>query len=285
METARRRDVGGANDQGTVFEIAKTNRGYASTPTVLVSFCSLPNCADGANPSAGLIFDAKGNLFGTTADGGPNNQGANQGGTVFEVAKTDHGYASTATTLVSFCSLPNCADGANPSAGLIADAKGNLFGTTRGIGIIPSLGVFGTVFEVAKTDHGYASTATTLVSFCSLGFPNCADGAGADGDLIADSEGNLFSTTGAGGANGLGTVFEVTDTGFVIFAGTPGKPNCFGQSVAALARQYGGLNAAAEALGYPSVRALQKAILEFCEPDEAAEHDRKRERDQSAQLD
>ena len=67
-------------------------------------------------------------------------------------------------------------------------------------------------------------------------------------------------------------VFEVTDSGFIIFAGTPGKPNCFGQSVAALARQYGGLNAAAEALGYPSVRALQKAILEFCEPDEAAEH-------------
>jgi hypothetical protein len=57
-----------------------------------------------------------------------------------------------------------------------------------------------------------------------------------------------------------------------MFAGTPGKPNCFGQSVSALARQYGGLNNAAAALGYPSVRALQKAILEFCEPDEADEH-------------
>jgi hypothetical protein len=49
------------------------------------------------------------------------------------------------------------------------------------------------------------------------------------------------------------------------FAGTPGKPNCFGQSVSALARQYGGLNNAAAALGYPSVQALQKAILEYCE--------------------
>ena len=49
------------------------------------------------------------------------------------------------------------------------------------------------------------------------------------------------------------------------FAGTPGKSNCFGQSVSALARQYGGLNAAAAALGYPSVRALQKAIMDFCE--------------------
>jgi uncharacterized repeat protein (TIGR03803 family) len=225
---------GGANDQGTVFEIAKTDHGYASTPTVLVSFCSLPNCVDGRLPLAPLIFDTKGNLFGTTTGGGAVTgiDGVGGGlGTVFEVAKTDHGYASTPTVLVSFCSLPNCADGAFPRAGLIVDAKGNLFSTTTAIGINPSLGVLGTVFEIVKTDHGYASTPTTLVSFCALGFPNCPDGAFPEGELIADSKGNLFSTTVAGGANGLGTVFEVTDTGFVIFAGTPGKPNCFGQSL------------------------------------------------------
>ena len=102
----------------------------------------------------------------------------------------------------------------------------------------------------------------------------------------ADAKGNLFGTTHDFGANGAGgTVFEVTGSGFAVFAGTPGKPNCYGKSVSALAQQYGGLNAAAEALGYPSVRALQKAILEFCEPDEAAEHDSKRERDLSGQLD
>ena len=50
----------------------------------------------------------------------------------------------------------------------------------------------------------------------------------------------------------------------VTFAGTPGKSNCHGQSVSALVRQYGGLNAAAAALGYPSVRALQEAIMAFC---------------------
>jgi len=49
------------------------------------------------------------------------------------------------------------------------------------------------------------------------------------------------------------------------FAGTPGKANCFGVSVTALVPQYGGLNGAAAALGYPSVRALQQAIMEFCE--------------------
>ena len=48
------------------------------------------------------------------------------------------------------------------------------------------------------------------------------------------------------------------------FAGTPGKPNCYGQSVAALAQQYSGLNNAATALGYPSVSALQSAIMTYC---------------------
>ena len=48
------------------------------------------------------------------------------------------------------------------------------------------------------------------------------------------------------------------------FAGTPGKANCFGQSVAALASQFGGLNAAAAALGFTSVGVLQNAILAFC---------------------
>jgi YVTN family beta-propeller protein len=49
------------------------------------------------------------------------------------------------------------------------------------------------------------------------------------------------------------------------FAGTPGMSNCYGQSVSALARQFRGLNAAAAALAYPSVQALQKAITAFCE--------------------
>jgi YVTN family beta-propeller protein len=49
------------------------------------------------------------------------------------------------------------------------------------------------------------------------------------------------------------------------FAGTPGQANCYGQSVSALVRQYGGLNNAAAALGYPSVSALQNAIEAYCE--------------------
>ena len=49
------------------------------------------------------------------------------------------------------------------------------------------------------------------------------------------------------------------------FAGTPGTGNCHGQSISALAKEYGGLNAAAAGLEFPSVQALQDAISEFCE--------------------
>jgi len=66
----------------------------------------------------------------------------------------------------------------------------------------------------------------------------------------------LFGTTTGGGENGQGTVFEITDSGFVVsvtFAGTRGQPNCHGKSVSALAQQYGGLAAATAALGYSSV--------------------------------
>jgi hypothetical protein len=125
-----------------VFEIVKTASGYASTPTTLVSFCSLRNCADGYEPQAGLIADANGNLFGTTSAGGASG-GASGAGTVFEIVKTAGGYASTPTTLVSFCSFPNCADGGGPK-GLIADANGNLFGTTEEGGAYGG----GTVFEI-----------------------------------------------------------------------------------------------------------------------------------------
>jgi uncharacterized repeat protein (TIGR03803 family) len=88
------------------------------TLTTLVSF----NGGDGSLPESGLIADNHGDLFGTTSQGG-----AYGLGTVFEIAKTAHGYASTPTTLVSF---NGDADGAYPYSGLIADNHGDLFGTT-----------------------------------------------------------------------------------------------------------------------------------------------------------
>ncbi len=188
-------EVGGANAIGTVFEIAKTGTGYASTPTTLVTF----DGTNGTNPIGGLIADAAGDLFGTTFEGGANGA-ASSDGTVFEIAKTGGGYASRPTTLVSF----NGADGQLPSGDLIADAAGDLFGTTRAGGGGPNTG---TVFEITKTSTGYASTPTTLVSF------NGTDGSSPVAGLIADAAGNLFGTTALGGANGDGTVFEIAKTG------------------------------------------------------------------------
>ena len=177
---------GGAHlTDGTVFEIVKTASGYASTPTILVSF----NGTNGETPFDSLIADSNGDLFGTT-DGG----GANDFGTVFEIAKTAGGYATAPTTLVSFSDD----DGVSPKGSLIADADGDLFGTTVGDGF----SVAGTVFEIVKTPTGYASTPTTLVSF------NNDDGS-PNGSLIADANGDLFGTTINGGANDVGTVFEI----------------------------------------------------------------------------
>jgi uncharacterized repeat protein (TIGR03803 family) len=200
---------GGRFDGGTVFEIAKTADGYASTPTILYSFCAETNCTDGGSPFASLIADAAGNLFGTTSGGG-----AYGGGTVFEIAKTAEGYANTPTILYSFCAETNCTDGRIPAASLLADASGNLYSTTREGGAYGG----GTVFEIAKTADGYANTPTVLYSFCAE--TNCADGQYPVASLIADARGNLFGTAKAGGAYGGGpssggTVFEITDSGFV----------------------------------------------------------------------
>jgi len=183
---------GGAKDAGTVFEIAKTDGGYASAPKILVSF----DDHDGKYPQGSLIVDAAGDLFGTTGDGGADNDGV-----VFEITKTKHGYASTPTILVSFTG----ADGKRPYGSLIADAAGDLFGTTYQGGIDDNVG---TVFEIAKTRHGYSSTPITLVSFAGH------HGENPIGSLTADAAGDIFGTTLNGGADDHGTVFEITHSGF-----------------------------------------------------------------------
>ena len=180
---------GGLYNAGTVFEIAKTNSGYASTPTILFNF----DGTNGAAPAAGLIVDDAGDLLGTTAGGG-----AYGYGTVFEIAKTPSGYASTPTILVNF----DFTHGYSPLGDLITDAAGNLFSTTQRGGTYDQ----GIVFEIAKTASGYASTPTVLANF------DGTHGAFPDAGLIADALGNLFGTTQEGGAYGLGTVFEIAKT-------------------------------------------------------------------------
>jgi uncharacterized repeat protein (TIGR03803 family) len=115
---------GGADNLGTVYKLAA-----GGTESVIYSFTG---GTDGANPQAGLIKDASGNLYGTTYNGGGGC------GSVFKV--TPKGSESV---LYGF----SCAGktGASPSADLIMDANGNLFGTTYGGGTLDR----GTVFEIA----------------------------------------------------------------------------------------------------------------------------------------
>ena len=105
-----------------MFEIEKTSTGYASTPTTLASFTA----ADGKltlNRPKTLIVDANGDLFGTTD---PSAQ--NSGGVVFEIVRTSNGYESTPTIVVNF---NGAANGVGLGANVVADANGDLFGTTQ----------------------------------------------------------------------------------------------------------------------------------------------------------
>ena len=181
---------GGAGDNGSVFEIAHSNSGYAA-PITLVSFTA---GNDGAQPKGGLITDAAGDLFGLTSIAG-----AGGFGTAFEIVNTATGYATTAIPLVTF----DYSDGANPLGGLIADANGDLFGTTSSGGTDGD----GTVFEIVYNGTSYATTATTLVNFNGTG-----DGAAPADTLVIDTDGNLYGTTQNGGADGDGTVFEIANT-------------------------------------------------------------------------
>jgi uncharacterized repeat protein (TIGR03803 family) len=146
------------------------------------------NGVNGAYPRSGLTADTSGNFIGIASDGG-----AYGYGTVYQVQKD----SGTIITLASF----NGANGANPNGGLIEDGSGNIFGTTvfGGDGYTDPYSGSGTVFEVQR-DSG---TITSLASF------NGSNGANPYGSLAEDSSGNLFGTTGAGGADNDGVVFEV----------------------------------------------------------------------------
>jgi uncharacterized repeat protein (TIGR03803 family) len=166
---------GGAKSVGTVFELAHGS----NVITVLASF----DTTNGANPVGTPILDSSGNLFGLANTGGVSGFG-----TVYELA---HG-SSAVTALASF----NSSTGDFPNGSLIADSSGNLFGVAEQGGASHA----GTVFELAQG----SGTITVLASFDST------NGSVPIGNLSLDSTGNLFGTAYTGGANGFGTVFELS---------------------------------------------------------------------------
>jgi uncharacterized repeat protein (TIGR03803 family) len=201
--------LGGAKGFGVVFTLTPQSDGRW-TKSVLYSFCSLAHCADGAYPVAGLVFDQTGNLYGTTASGGANQES----GAVFKLAPNADG-SWTESVLYSFCALNNCVDGSSPQSSLTFDQMGNLYGTTGGGGSSSFCGGFGcgTVFKLIPGSNG-SWTESVLYSFCSL--TNCADGGLTFAGVILDGAGNLYGTASLGGGVGqcagraCGVVFELT---------------------------------------------------------------------------
>jgi uncharacterized repeat protein (TIGR03803 family) len=189
---------GGTDEAGTVFKVTP-----AGTLTTLHSFAgTLVSPADGAYPHAGLVLGTNGILYGTTLEGGADDNG----GTVFSITK-----AGVVTVLHSFCSVgPICSDGSGPEAPLIQAANGTFYGTTSGGGANGA----GTVFSMTP-----AGKLTTLYSFCSVnGTVNgtataCLDGQFPEAALVQATNGIFYGRTSQGGANGSGTVFSITAGG------------------------------------------------------------------------
>jgi uncharacterized repeat protein (TIGR03803 family) len=168
---------------GTIFEIPANG-----TKKTLYTFCSQPNCPDGWNPTADLLLDHQGNVIGPTCC-------AESGTVLFKVAPDGE-----ETVLHTFNGPP---DGVSPMGGLVMDKKGNLYGATlqggSGSGCPGEIGC-GMVFKLAP-----GGEITTLHSFV----PG-KGGTSPYGGVIADKAGNLFGTTGFGGAKDHGVVFEIT---------------------------------------------------------------------------
>lgn len=180
---------GGADNEGTVFEIAYQDGTYASAPIVIASF----NGVNGAYPVAGLTMDAAGDIFGTASEGG-----AYGNGVVFEIAYENGSYASAPSVLVSLTDE----DGSEPETNLVFDAQGDLFGTSYSGGD-SALAEGGMVFEIPNDNGSYASTANVIAAFT---YPLV----GPFGNLVMNADGDLLGVTQGdiGGKSG-GSIFEL----------------------------------------------------------------------------
>ena len=218
--------IGGQGGNGTVFKLTHANGGW--TESIVYRFQGAP---DGATPYAGLMFDSAGNLWGTTGYGGTYNNG-----TIYELVPSGGGWMEN----VVYRFLGG-SGGANPYAGLIADQSGNFFGATYGYD-----GTTAKVYELSPSDGGW--TYNTLYSLGanqgiigklamdaagnlygtsyydspevfrltpSNGSWNLTGSWGGEGynpagNVVVDSNGNLYTTAQGGGPDQVGLVFEIT---------------------------------------------------------------------------
>jgi uncharacterized repeat protein (TIGR03803 family) len=178
---------------GVVFELTRSSNGDWKEQ-VLHAFSG----KDGGSPLASLVFDGRGNLYGTTEW-----DSVYFGGVVFELVH-DSGGEWTEHVLHWFS---RGSDGGNPVAGLILSAAGHLYGTTEFGGDLGACGGggCGVVFELTRTSNGRWSEHVLH------DFTGGADGANPLAVVIFDRAGNLYGTTSLGGSGGLGngTIFEL----------------------------------------------------------------------------
>jgi hypothetical protein len=185
---------------GLVFELTPTAAGKWEE-TVLYAFSGGD---DGGNPYTGLIFDAAGNLYGTTVLGGKGGLGV-----VFELMPTSSGTWKE-KVLHTFT---GGRDGGQPG-GVIFDQAGNLYGDATVRGDLTKCGGYGcgVVFRLTPTSHGKWKESVLHA------FTDGKDGAGPSGSsLIFDSAGSLYGATGGDaegcqGLGGCGLVFKLTPT-------------------------------------------------------------------------
>lgn len=184
---------------GVVFELVPNSDGKWREK-VLHAFISP---GDGAYPYGGVMFDASGNLYGTTNSGG--DRGSCQGlgcGVVFKLTPTSKGRWKEA--LLHTFTGGN--DGANPY-GVIFDAGGNLYGTALVGGITNCFGGgygCGVAFKLTPTSNGEWKEIVLHT------FTGGNDGGNPQSGLIFDAKGNLYGSTEWGGADGWGVIFELT---------------------------------------------------------------------------
>ena len=187
----------GGFSPGTVYELTPSGKGW--TESIVLRFSG----PDGYVPFSGVIFDNAGNFYGATQEGSYYGLG-----TVFQFTHSGSGWKGT--LLYKF---RGASDGSYPTAGLVFDQAGNLYGASSAWG--PGGG--GTVFELSPLGGGW--TYTLLYSFSGSAGGNCPNpdnqnaGPGPWATLAMDGAGNLYGTTLCDGSNHLGNIFKLSPSG------------------------------------------------------------------------
>ena len=196
-----------ATGLGTVFELIP---GANDEWTAKVIYNSGLIAGDPGTFAGGVILDAKGNVYGTSLEGGQSQGQSCSCGTVFELLSEPNGTWKE-KTLYAFHLATT--DGYAPQSALTFDKAGNIFGTTQKGGTYGG----GTVFELSPAAGG-KWTEKLLASFGK----NEADGSSPIAGVIRDSTGNVFGVTLFGGTSNEGTVFEIAHSKAAI---TPEEPD------------------------------------------------------------